>query len=98
MRSIWHEMFKIASVEELTTPPRPLVGIGASCLRQSQLLAFGACNFPDSHVYMRKTLIFPAQSPPTRHLQRLDFFTYNMSHHLKSLKICPAQRGWLARP
>jgi len=61
--------------------------------RQSQFRAKGACNFSDSHVYMRKTLKFtctPAQSPPPQHLQHLDFFTSNMSHYLKSLKICPA--------
>src|SRR6218665_457389 len=61
--------------------------------RQSQFRAKSACNFYDSHVYMRKTLKFtctPAQSPPPQHLQHLDFFTSNMSHYLKSLKICPA--------
>src|SRR6218665_3217984 len=30
-------------------PPDPLV-VRASCLRQSQLRAFGACNYPDTHV------------------------------------------------
>ena len=39
---------------------------------------------------MRKTLkIFPPQSPTPRHQQCLDFFTSNMSHYLKFLKICP---------
>src|SRR6218665_2428681 len=94
-------MFKIASLSEAPpqdhaggaydTPPNPS-SIGASCLRQSQLRAEDACNFSDSHVYMRKTLKFtctPAQSPPPQHLQHLDFSTSNMSHYLKSLKICP---------
>ena len=80
-------MFKIASAYD--APPNPLVGRGF-LPSQSQLRAFGACNFPDSHVYMRKTLkLSPSQSPPPRHLQHLNFFTSNMSHYLKSLKICP---------
>src|SRR6218665_3789391 len=32
----------------------------------------------------------PESTP--RHLQHLNFFTSNMSHYLKSLKICPAMR------
>src|SRR6218665_663477 len=71
-------------------PPTPQSG-GDSCLQQSQLRAFSAYNFPDSHVYMRNTLKFrPAQSPPPWRLQRLDFFASNMSHYFKSLKISPA--------
>src|SRR6218665_1848821 len=99
----WHEMFKIASVSG--APPRPRSGslrrspktlysrytIGASCLRQSKLRTFGACNFPDSQVYMRKTLKFPsAQSPPARTYSTSIFFTSNMSHYLKFFKICPS--------
>src|SRR6218665_3713738 len=91
-------MFKIASVSgappqtprgAFDPPPNPQ-SVGASCLQQSQLRAFSAYNFPDSHVYRRNTLKFrPAQSPPPWRLQRLDFFASNMSHYFKSLKICP---------
>src|SRR6218665_3164727 len=95
-------MFKIASVSGAPRPrwgslrrsPKTLYSrytIGSSCLRQSKLRAFGACNFPDSQVYMRKTLKFPpAQSPPARTYSTSIFSTSNMSHYLKFFKICPA--------
>src|SRR6218665_4027347 len=77
----------------LTTLPQTPKSVGDSCLQQSQLRAFSAYNFPDSHIYMRNTLKFrPAQSPPLWRLQRLDFFASNMSHYLKSLKICPDRK------
>src|SRR6218665_567979 len=85
-------MFKFVSVSG--APPQTLL-VGASCLQQSQLRAFGACNFPYSHVYMRKTQKIsplPMQSPTPWHLQHLNFFTFKMSHYLKSLKICPGGR------
>src|SRR6218665_1451260 len=40
-------------------PPDPLV-VRASCLWQSQLRAFGACNYPDAHVLVG----IPASKPP----------------------------------
>src|SRR6218665_569887 len=79
---------------ELTTlPPDPLVGrcflpsaIKASRLRRLQ--------FPQLHVYMRK-LKFPNPrasrgGPPLALTAPRFFFTSNMSHYLKSLKLCPA--------
>src|SRR6218665_3927565 len=56
--------------------------IAASCLQRLQ--------FPDTHVYMqKKSNFFPSPESAPRRLQRLVFFTSNMSHYLKSLKICP---------
>jgi len=93
-------MFKIASVSgappqtpvgKLTTLPDPLVvrGFLPSAIAASRLWRL---QFSDSHVYTRKTQTFSSpQSPPPRNLQRLDFFTSNMSHYLKSLKICPGR-------
>jgi len=71
MHSIWHEMFKIASVSgappqtplgELTTLPQTPKSWGASCLQQSQLRAFGACSYPNAHVLVG----IPASKPPFR--------------------------------
>src|SRR6218665_4173681 len=76
-------------VGKLTTLPDPLVvrGFLPSAIAASRLWRL---QFSDSHVYTRKTQTFSSpQSPPPRNLQSLDFFTSNMSHYLKSLKICP---------
>src|SRR6218665_2650499 len=76
-------------------PPNSLVGRGflSSAIAASRLRRLHY--FPDSHVYMRNTIQFPpSQSPPPRHLQHLNFFTSNMSHYLKSLKICPASTSY----
>src|SRR6218665_279591 len=35
---------------ELTTLPQTPYSVGTSCLRQSPLRTFGACNFPNSNV------------------------------------------------
>src|SRR6218665_3209700 len=57
--------------------------IAASCLQHLQ--------FPDTHDYMQKNQIFSL--PRVRPLDAYSAsicFTSNMSHYLKSLKICPA--------
>jgi len=72
-------------------PSDPLVGrcflpsaITASRLRRLQ--------FPQLHVYMRK-LKFPnpraSRGAPLGAYSTSIFYTSNMSHYLKSLKICP---------
>src|SRR6218665_831184 len=80
--------------EAYGAPPDPLVGRGflPSAIAASRLRA---CNFRGSHVYTRKNLKFPpAQSPSPWRLQHLNFFTFKMSHYLKSLKICPATNAY----
>src|SRR6218665_3275453 len=51
-------------------PPPPC------CLRQSQLCAFGACNFPDRlpYLYAKNSYISACPESTPRHLQHLDFF------------------------
>src|SRR6218665_4124707 len=63
-------------------PPDPIVGRGflPSTIAPSRLRRL---QFP--------RLACPSQSPPPWRLQHLDSFTFNMSHYLKSLKICPAK-------
>ena len=39
--------------------PPDLLVVGASCLRQSQLLAFGACNFLDMNILVLKNFFAP---------------------------------------
>jgi len=51
-------------------------------------ICVGFWAFPDSYVYMRKTLKFPPSPAPRRSASI--FLTSNVSHCLKSLKICPA--------
>src|SRR6218665_1615058 len=40
-------------------------------------------------LYAKNSKISPTQIPPPWRLQHLNFFTFKMSHYLKSLKICP---------
>src|SRR6218665_880592 len=101
MRSILHEMFKIVSVSgalpqtplrslSYDAPLDPLVGRGflPSAIASSRLRRM---QFPRlTCLYAKNSKISPAQSPPPWRLQHLDFFTFKISHYLKSLKICPA--------
>src|SRR6218665_4213947 len=91
-------MFKIASasgappqtpLRERTTLPRPLSRQG--------LLAFGNRSFtPSALAISRLTCLYAKNSKisaspeSTPSAQHINFFTSNMSHYLKSLKICPA--------
>src|SRR6218665_3988861 len=74
-------------------PPDPLFG-RASCLGQLQLRAFGASTFPDYCLYANNSNISvcPETTPSAPTALRF-FFTSNMSHYLKSLKICPAWKA-----
>src|SRR6218665_2008333 len=50
MYSIWHEMFKIASDSVFDPDPAGQLSTFPRLPSREWLLAFGACNLPDSHV------------------------------------------------
>ena len=98
MYSIWLNMFKIASVSEAPPippwgaydfPPDPLV-VGASCLRQSQLRAFGVKSlFPP----MGSTLT-PPMPMAQRHPLQTSISVLEMCNDEFSLKHALGARGF----
>src|SRR6218665_1139382 len=96
-------MFKITS-GSLRRSPRPPSryrgflpsAIAASPLRRLQFPKLTCLGLP---CICEKLKFSPVHSPIPRPLYSLDFFTSNLSHHLKFLKICPgvteAKLKWL---
>src|SRR6218665_971832 len=100
----WHEMFKIASdsgappqtpLRELTTLPRtdpPIVVMGFFLFEIAASIApLALAIFPTQMFICPKLNNFPLLSahPFGTYIASISF-TSNMSHYLKSLKICPA--------